>query len=74
MRTCFCYVIKFCVTGLREATENLVKKKKHGKNKTVWEDYLERKKEKKRQKVEERKKKKDRRVTHSESDEDNNQV
>lgn len=44
--------------GLREATENLVKKKKQSKNSSVWEDYLQKKKEKKKKKIEERKKKK----------------
>ncbi|MEQ2310875.1 pre-rRNA-processing protein esf1 [Ameca splendens] len=44
------------VPGLKETTQQLVKKKLEGKDKlTPWEEYLQKKKEKKKQKKSERK-------------------
>ncbi|KAL4237596.1 pre-rRNA-processing protein esf1 [Mactra antiquata] len=61
---------------LKETAENLVKKKQEKNTKSVWDDYLEKRKEKKKQKIEERKKKRERRDVDNvqENDFDDSQV
>ena len=50
------YCTSLTGTGLREATEGMIKKKKT-KELTPWQEYLQKKEEKKMKKREERKKK-----------------
>lgn len=45
---CMCNISSVLLTGLKESTEEIIKKKKQKKTETVWEQYLEKKKEKKK--------------------------
>lgn len=51
-----------------------MKNKKQSKNSTVWDEYLQRKKDKKRQKIEARKKKKQQEVINKEDSNSEGQV